>query len=135
MSLSTALDLIVARIEDYTPTRDPSTHWKRAGKLSSKNYRQFSFVGELQIIPEKSTGGPTNSTTVDIEFYYSDKIASYERLKDITSDAKELFDRVIHSAGSEYGKSEVSLVVQFNDLTINIEENTINLSIDLIYNV
>lgn len=136
MGLGAALDLLVARIEGYTPTVDPQVRFRRADTLPSGAYRIFFINPALTIKPNADSRPNPYTTDITIEVYYDRRTERYEQLKRVISDAEELFDRVTYSNSDQWGQAS-NIVVRYRSLTIDEIERryVIILTISMTYNV
>lgn len=136
MGLGTALDLLVARIEGYTPTVDPQVRFRRADVLPSGAYRIFVINPGLTIEPNVDSRPNPYTTDVTIEVYYDRRTERYEQLKRVISDAEELFNRVMYSNSDQWGQAN-NIVVRYRSLAVDEIERryVIMLTISMTYNV
>ena len=136
MGLATALDLLVARVEGFSPTRDPKVRFRRVDEVFAGAYRQFIVLDEVAIAPNDETRPNPYASTVTLEFFYDRRTERYRQLKDVASDAEEIFDRVVYSNSDQWGLAS-GLGIIFESIDIRGEEKAlvISLVLKLIYNV
>ena len=136
MGLGTVLDLLVARIENYTPAIDPHVRYRRVDSPSSGAYRVFSIGAPISIEPNIDSRPNPYTTEVTIDVYYDRRLEQYDQLKRVISDAEELFSKVTYSNADQWGQAN-DIIVRYRGLSIDVIERryVIRLTIALTYNV
>lgn len=135
MGLGTVLDLLVARIENYTPVVDPQIRFRRVDVPAAGAYRVFTIDAPLRIEPNIDSRPNPFTTEVTVEVYYDRRTERYVQLKKIISDAEELFSKVTYSNADQWGQAS-DIIVRYRGLTVDEIERryVIRLTIALTYN-
>lgn len=136
MGLATALDLLVARVEGFSPTRDPRIRFRRVDEPLAGAYRHFTISEDIQIVPNDETRPNPYASKVVLDFHYDRKTERYGQLKDVASDAEEIFGRVVYSNSDQWGLDS-GLGIIFDSIETKGDEKrlVISLAVKLIYNV
>jgi hypothetical protein len=137
MGLSSAIDLLVARIESYSPTTDRMVKFRRADKLPTNGvYRLFNIETNISMRPNSDSRPNPWTTDVIVEVYYDVWTEHFLLFKKIINDAEELFARVTYSNSDQWGTAN-NICVLFRDLSIAEEDGryVIRLTVSLVYNV
>lgn len=136
MGLAAALDLLVSRIESYTPTIDPGAKFRRADALRGGAHRHFMISEQVQIEPNADTRPNPVTSTITLQIFYDRRTERYAQLKTVATDAEEIRARVMYSNSDQWGLAS-GLGILFNSLEIKEDEKrlVISMGLKLVYNV
>lgn len=134
VSGSTALDLLVARIEQHTPARDPSirfSHWW-GDDQGERPDRSFEVLPAADLEQSKAYVGDPVTLTLTVDVTYNERTQRFAWLKDAVEDAEDLTRRLVYRNGQEWAKAEE---FDFRVARAEITEGRLRLTVEAIYNI
>lgn len=137
-NFSTVIDLLIERIESYTPTRDPKVRFRRSevNKVPSQAYRAFTVDNQINVTPTESIDHREVYSGIALNFYYKKKFEQFSQFKEVMSDMEELYKRIIFTPSSQWGASS-NITANFDSMSSRETDELliIDFNIDIYYTI
>lgn len=105
-SASAALDLLVDRIEDMTPARDPQITFRhRTTDIATPPDRYFTIQPQAGITMADASLGDPVTLRCALVVHYDQRTEAYDALKDKLDDLEDLIKRIRYINGGEWAQS------------------------------
>ena len=103
--LGNALTALIARLEQWSPTRDPQIRFNHATTPDEDSYRNFKIPADINVDLLKTTGHDQWEADLYLEVYYPGETEDYDLLASVVSDLEEIHERIAYFPGSEWDQA------------------------------
>lgn len=108
--LGNILDILIARIEGTTPTKDSNIRFRFLKRgIDTPQDRRFKLALNqipLTMLPSTTQSANPFETELVFDFYYTKETEDYDKIKKIGQDAEDIFNRIHYLPGNDWGTSD-----------------------------